>query len=72
MSQSQNNFRNRSCESFTGRSELRYIGTYIGNDFTNGHRGHARAVAGAKKFIRSRIRADSKRALQIELNNLVE
>jgi hypothetical protein len=32
------------------------IGAYIGNDFSNGHRGMARAVAGAKKFVRTRIR----------------
>lgn len=29
---------------------------HISNDFTNGHRGMARAVAGAQKFVRSRIR----------------
>lgn len=28
----------------------------IGNDFTDGHRGMARAVAGAKKFVNSRRR----------------
>ena len=28
----------------------------IGNDFSNGHRGMAKAVKGAKKFVRSRIR----------------
>jgi len=28
----------------------------IGNDFTNGHRGMAKAVRGAKKFVRTRIR----------------
>ncbi|MCP4564995.1 MAG: hypothetical protein GY873_14635 [Bosea sp.] len=28
----------------------------ISNDFTNGHRGMSRAVAGAKKFVRSRVR----------------
>lgn len=32
------------------------IGAGIGNDFTNGHRGMAKAVAGAKKFVRSRVR----------------
>lgn len=32
------------------------IGAGIGNDFTNGHRGMAKAVSGAKKFVRSRIR----------------
>ncbi len=33
----------------------------IPNDFTNGHRGHARAVRGAKKFIRSRDRLVTKK-----------
>lgn len=28
----------------------------IANDFTNGHRGMARAVKGAKKFVRTRVR----------------
>lgn len=32
------------------------IGASIGNDFSNGHRGMAKAVAGAKKFVRTRIR----------------
>jgi hypothetical protein len=32
------------------------IGAGIGNDFANGHRGMAKAVRGAKKFVRSRIR----------------
>jgi hypothetical protein len=32
----------------------------IGNDFTSGHRGHAKAVRGAKKFVRSRDRIASK------------
>lgn len=32
------------------------VGAGIGNDFTNGHRGMAKAVAGAKKFVRTRIR----------------
>lgn len=39
------------------------VGAHIGNDFTNGHRGMARAVAGAKKFVRSRIRRAEKDAL---------
>lgn len=34
----------------------RQIGASIGNDFTNGHRGMAKAVKGAKKFVRSRTR----------------
>lgn len=40
-------------------SELadKHIGAHIGNDFTDGHRGMARAVKGAKKFVRTRLRA---------------
>lgn len=34
----------------------RLIGASIGNDFANGHRGMARAVSGAKKFVRTRTR----------------
>lgn len=46
------------------KSELAdaYIGASIGNDFTNGHRGMARAISGAKKFVRSRIRANENAA----------
>lgn len=36
------------------------IGASIGNDFSNGHRGMAKAVKGAKKFVRSRTRFHSK------------
>lgn len=32
------------------------IGASIGNDFSNGHRGMAKSVAGAKKFVRTRVR----------------
>jgi hypothetical protein len=39
------------------------VGAGIGNDFTNGHRGMARAVRGAKKFVRSRIRFHDKVAV---------
>jgi hypothetical protein len=31
-------------------------GAWIGNDFTNGHRGMAKSARGAKKFVRSRVR----------------
>lgn len=34
----------------------KYIGASISNDFSNGHRGMSKSVAGAKKFVRSRIR----------------
>lgn len=33
-----------------------HVGASIGNDFTNGHRGRAKAIRGAKKFVRTRIR----------------
>jgi hypothetical protein len=32
------------------------VGASIGNDFAKGHRGMAKAVRGAKKFVRTRIR----------------
>ena len=32
------------------------FGTYIPNDFTDGHRGMARAVRGAKQYVRTRVR----------------
>lgn len=32
------------------------IGASIGNDFSQGHRGMAKSVKGAKKFVRTRIR----------------
>lgn len=34
----------------------KHVGAGISNDFTNGHRGMAKAVKGAKKFVNSRIR----------------
>lgn len=37
-----------------------FIGASIGNDFSNGHRGMAKAVKGAKKFVRTRIRFHEK------------
>lgn len=54
-------FRDRSCE-VIATSKLSGKMAAIGNDFTNGHRGHAKAVRGAKKFIRSRDRIANKRA----------
>ena len=32
------------------------LGARVGHDFTNGNRGMAKAVRGAKKFVRSRFR----------------
>lgn len=48
----------KSMHGWSRKSELAdvTIGAGIGNDFCNGHRGMARAVKGAKKFVRSRIR----------------
>jgi len=34
----------------------KHIGAGIGYDFSNGHRGMAKAVRGAKKYVRSRVR----------------
>lgn len=40
------------------------VAASIGNDFHHGHRGMAKAVKGAKKFVRSRIRFHEKSATQ--------
>jgi hypothetical protein len=48
------------------------IGASIGNDFSNGHRGMARAVKGAKKFVRTRIRFHENAAVRNIVNNLDE
>ncbi len=50
----------------------RSIGAQIGNDFCNGHRGMARAVKGAKKFVRTRIRFHENAAVRNIVNNLDE
>lgn len=51
-------FLDKSMHSWAHRAPLsdRIIGAGIGNDFTDGHRGMAKAVRGAKKFVRSRLR----------------
>lgn len=41
----------------------RHVGAGIGNDYTNSHRGMAKAVRGAKKFVRTRIRFHEKQAV---------
>lgn len=41
-----------------------YRTTRIGNDFTDGHRGMAHAVKGAKKFLNSRTRFHVKQSLK--------
>lgn len=50
--------RDKSMESWGDRGALSGVSVdaSIPNDFTNGHRGMARAAAGAKKFVRTRIR----------------
>ena len=42
----------------------RQIGACIGNDFANGHRGMAKSVKGAKKFVRTRTRFHENAATQ--------
>ena len=51
-------FLDKSLHGWGGRAPLsgKTFGAGIGNDFSNGHRGMAKAVRGAKKFVRSRIR----------------
>ena len=44
------------CIGTTAQLSDRTIGASIGNDFSNGNRGMAKAVRGAKKFVRSRAR----------------
>lgn len=43
--------------------ETKAVGAYISNDFSNGHRGMARAKRGAKKFLRNQERLEGKRML---------
>jgi len=54
----------KAMSSFNARAELgdRYIGASIGNDFSKGNRGMARAVKGAKKYVRSRRRFHENKA----------
>lgn len=48
----------KSMHGWYSYSELADIiaGGHVSNDFTNGHRGMAKSVKGAKKFARTRIR----------------
>ena len=39
-----------------GQLSQRIVGTRVGYEFTNGHRGMAKARRAAKKFVRTRIR----------------
>lgn len=51
-------FLDKSMRGWAGDAPLsdRVIAAGIANDFTDGHRGMARSVKGAKKFVRTRIR----------------
>lgn len=48
------------------------VGSHIGNDFSKGHRGMAKAVRGAKKFVRTRIRFHENQKLKKITANLAE
>ena len=56
----------KSMHSWGNRSEFadKHIAAGIGNDFCNGHRGMAKAVKGAKKYVRSRTRFHEKAKLR--------
>lgn len=58
--------RDKSMSQYHGKgvNGKRIIANSIGNDFTDGHRGMARAVKGAKKFVRSRTRFHNKMDLR--------
>ncbi|MFX4299816.1 hypothetical protein [Pseudosulfitobacter pseudonitzschiae] len=47
----------------------RNVGASIGNDFSKGNRGMAKAVRGAKKFVRSRVRFHENQATRELLRN---
>jgi hypothetical protein len=54
----QTDYLDKSMHGWGAKSTLadKQIGASIGNDFCNGHRGMAKSVKGAKKFVRTRIR----------------
>lgn len=62
----QTDFLDKSLHGWGRKSELadRVVGAGISNDFSNGTRGMARSVRGAKKFVRTRIRFHEKMAVQ--------
>ncbi len=59
-------FRDRSCQ-VVAVSRVSGKSASIPNDFTNGHRGHARVVRGAKKFVRASDRVFHKELTRREL-----
>lgn len=50
----------------------KHIGASIGNDFSNGKRGMAKAVRGAKKYVRTRTRFHSKMMTQKLIRDGIE
>jgi hypothetical protein len=56
----------KSLHGSSRKSELadRTVAACIGNDFSKGHRGMAKATRGAKKFVRSRTRFHENSATQ--------
>jgi len=56
----------KSLHSWGDRSRFsdKSVGATIGNDFTNGNRGMAKSVRGAKKFVRTRIRFHDKQKVR--------
>lgn len=64
----------KSMHSWGRKSELadKSIGAGIGNDFTNGHRGMARSVKGAKKYVNSRIRFHENLATKKMISDIFE
>lgn len=61
----------KSLHGWGGKSEFADVSfsASIGNDFTNGHRGMAHAVKGAKKFVKTRIRFHEKAATKKLMDN---
>ena len=60
-------FRDPSMMQAVGKGqEATFCSKGIGNDFTNGHRGAARAKHGAKSYVRSQIRKEGKRICKRE------
>jgi hypothetical protein len=59
-------FLDKSMHGWSRKSMLanKTIGAYIGNDFSNGHRGMAKAVKGAKKYVKTRIRFQENAAVK--------
>lgn len=64
----------KSMHSWGRKSELadKSIGAGIGNDFTDGHRGMARSVKGAKKYVNSRIRFHENAATKKMISEVFE